>query len=65
MNQRFTFAVEVYKQDGSTQDEGPATVVVTTTGSQETRARRRLLEALHARGAFARQVTLVEARPVK
>jgi hypothetical protein len=63
VNMQFVFAVECYREQ-----KGKRVYKVgfaSATGSVETRARRRLLEAIHHAGLFARRVEVVDCRKVK
>lgn len=60
MNQVYFFNATVYKADNKAAQEKAA---VATTGSQETRARRRVLDGLHASGLIVRKLELVAFRP--
>lgn len=61
MNMAFLFEVEYYPANGS--KEQTATSKAVATGSQETRARRRLLDTMHKNGLYARKVTLLDSQP--
>lgn len=64
----FTFQVEGYFKNADEKPDAPvreyAVGVAQSTGSVETRARRRLLEMMHSHGLFARTVTLVDREPI-
>jgi hypothetical protein len=63
MNTAFLFDVEAYKGEGETREDRAGQMVAT--GSQETRARRRLLDAIHTEGWVARSLVLVDSKPAK
>lgn len=59
MNQAFQFDVVIEKRSNG----GVIQEDVWTTGSQETRARRRLLDHYHDAGYWVRQITCVQSMP--
>ena len=60
MNQVYFFNATVYKADNKAAQE---TASVVASGSQETRARRRVLDGLHSSGLLVRKLELVAFRP--
>lgn len=60
MNQVYYFNAVVYKADNKAAQE---VATVASSGSQETRARRRVLNGLHASGLLVRKLDLVAFRP--
>lgn len=62
MNQNFVFQVASYRKEDETQVR---IGVIGTSGSQETRARRRVLDHLHAKGWFVGAMKLVHSEPAK
>lgn len=65
MNQEFLFRVAAYPRDleGDARKEQTKVGELVSTGSQETRARRRLLRHLHDQGFMAARIDLVAFRP--
>jgi hypothetical protein len=62
MNLKYMFEVEVFPQTSNavcSAVQDTKTMRVTTTGSEENRARRRLLDALHDRKLFVKRVELL------
>lgn len=56
MNLKYTFQIAAYRANTTSPME---VIQVSATGSQETRARRRLIEHLHGKGIFAKSVELL------
>lgn len=69
MNQRFDFLVIVQPAPGTRTPPGELNpeqeLQLSATGSQETRARRRMLAAVYDAGCTARHVTCIGSAPVK
>lgn len=67
MNQEFLFRVAAYPRDldGEARKEQTKVGELVSTGSQETRARRRLLRHLHDQGFMVAKVTLLAHRPAR
>jgi hypothetical protein len=69
MNQEFDFVIEVYQEiprmGGNVERRCGPPVALTSSGSKETRARRRILDELHKRGVFARSIKCIASRPAK
>lgn len=63
MNQIFTFDVVVYPATSNTAHSTNAITTVESSGSTETRARRRMFDRLHASDLMVKQVTLAHVRP--
>jgi hypothetical protein len=61
MNQIFTFTAAVY----TTNPHQCELVALQTTGSMETRARRRVLQNMHDSGLKVRKLDLVGCKPAK
>lgn len=67
MNQEFLFRVAAYPSnlDGEARKAQTSIGELVSTGSQETRARRRVLRHLHDQGYMAANITLLAHRPVR